>query len=1265
MTTRCNLRGLINNNGNTMSQITTESIKKLDLLTFPLAGNHLIEASAGTGKTYTIASLYVRLILGAADENDSDSPIPPQMPSSILVVTFTEAATEELRDRIRRRLEQAAAVFRSPLNHDDPFLQQLRQRYAQDDPKKAAAFAYRLDQAAQAMDQAAIYTIHAFCQKMLRTHAFDSQSLFELKVNTDDIELKQEAARDYWRVHVQTLQEPLLQSALTILGNDPLNVLNQVRPLLTRGTLDLNQPPTTSLAVAISQIDSVYCQRLAALRQPWREGWLDTLATALTQTDTEKQFNGSRIKSEKLQRWLSDLAIWVNSDQAQPLLPVSLKEEGFWKYLSPNGIAAALKKNCVLITNHPDQVNAALAALAELPSQIKALPSLTLAVWQHAAQWIGHRLHQEKQRRAEIGFDDMITRLDQALANTSTEAENPLAKVLRCQFPLAMIDEFQDTDPAQYRIFSTIYPDQNSTEHGLLLIGDPKQAIYAFRGADIFTYIHARQVIQPAHRTTLDTNHRSSAPLVKAVNQLFSHADTVWKDGDGVFFHEQIPFFPVQSRHQSLALTIDNTPLAAIDFHFVAGLDEVNSTDYRYLTANHTAQQIANWLASPEQVHLPCGDKDATTRPIRAEDIAILVRSGREADIIRQALSRYGVRSVYLSDRDSVFQSQQAADMVLWLEAVVYPEDGNRVRRALATPSLAWSWQQLEQLVVNETFWEQQIKRFRDYRLLWQKNGVLAMLRQLLLDEAVPQRVLQETGGERVMTNFLHLAERLQADSAHLEGEQGLIRHLNQLIEQPNLQQQEAILRLESEANLVKVVTIHKSKGLEYPVVFLPFVCAIRVPMQSQTSAFFIHQPDGSPCFIAKGEEATPAQWQQFVTESQAEEMRLLYVALTRAKYHLALGMAAVVNRQVGVNQTAIGRLFGMAQPWPAEQWLHYLSQLQDEDPACFAVSTSPRMANASRAQINADDTLTTTEEAKKFTGTIDHSWWIASYSALLPDRHQRHIFSQPHPVIEDEGTVSMPVQRTPTPVNGVLQDIHRFEAGPRAGVFLHGLLQWAAEYGFAAAYAHDRERKRIIALRCQRRDLSEWVEVFDGWLKLVLDTPLCLDEALPKLRLADLAPHQVQTEMEFMLSIDAEVKTSKLEQMIHPLFADAPRTPLNPRTLHGMFKGYIDLVIEHAGRYFVLDYKSNRLGKSDDDYQPAAMQAAMLQHRYDVQGVCYTLALHRLLQNRLTNYQPQHHLGGFVCFFIRGIESASQGLMVKQPSPTLISQLDQLFSGR
>ena len=190
-----------------MSQITTESIKKLDLLTFPLAGNHLIEASAGTGKTYTIASLYVRLILGAADENDSDSPIPPQMPSSILVVTFTEAATEELRDRIRRRLEQAAAVFRSPLNHDDPFLQQLRQRYAQDDPKKAAAFAYRLDQAAQAMDQAAIYTIHAFCQKMLRTHAFDSQSLFELKVNTDDIELKQEAARDYWRVHVQTLQD--------------------------------------------------------------------------------------------------------------------------------------------------------------------------------------------------------------------------------------------------------------------------------------------------------------------------------------------------------------------------------------------------------------------------------------------------------------------------------------------------------------------------------------------------------------------------------------------------------------------------------------------------------------------------------------------------------------------------------------------------------------------------------------------------------------------------------------------------------------------------------------------------------------------------------------------------------------------------------------------------------------------------------------------------------------------------------------------------
>ncbi len=1253
---------------NTTTAPSTESIKTLDLLTFPLSGNHLIEASAGTGKTYTIASLYVRLILGPADEDDSYSPLPAQMPSSILVVTFTEAATEELRDRIRRRLEQAASVFRTAEFANDPFLQQLYQRYTQGDDKKAAACAYRLDQAAQVMDQAAIYTIHAFCQKMLRTHAFDSQSLFELKVNTDDVELKQEAARDYWRVHVQTLQGPILKKALAILGQTPTNLFTHIQGLMTRGGLDLRQSPNVSLAEVITELNQNYCDRLALLRQPWRQGWFDALASALLKTEAEKQFNGNRIKAEKLQTWLNSLQTWVNSDDAETLLPVPLKEEGFWKYLSPEGITTALKKNCSLITDQREEVEAALAALAELRDQVKAFPSLTLRIWQHAAHWIGHRLNQEKQRRAEIGFDDMIIRLDQALSHgTETSphaAENPLAQVLRQQFPLAMIDEFQDTDPAQYRIFSTIYPEQDSSEYGLLLIGDPKQAIYAFRGADIFTYISARRAISDANRTTLETNYRSSKPLVEAVNQLFGDADSEWRteqgNSDGVFFHPDIPFFPVKSHHQALGLTLDNTPLAAVDFQFVAGTDEVNSTDYRLLTARYTAQQIADWLAGAEHVQLPCDGEGESTRPIRAEDIAILVRSGFEANVMRQALGRLGVRSVYLSDRDSVFQTQQAADILLWLEAIVYPEDGNRVRRALATPSLAWSWAQLEQLVTNEIAWENYIKRFRDYRSLWQSNGILTMLRQLLLDEGVPKRVLQEVGGERVMTNFLHLAERLQADSAQVEGEQGLIRHLSQLIEQPDLQQQQAILRLESEANLVKVVTIHKSKGLEYPIVFLPFVCAPRWPEQKKTNAFFIHQPDGSAHFIAKGEEATEQEWQRFITEWQAEEMRLLYVALTRAKYHLALGIAPVANKNIGYETTAIGRLFGMTRRWTGQEWLNELNTLQHQQPDYFAVSHAPRtvsglvdaLPNPSPVALN---------KARTFTGVIDRSWWIASYSALLPDRHQRQPFNMPHPVITDEGLTPVMPSRLSLPA-ATGHNIHRFEAGPRAGVFLHGLLQWAAEYGFAAAHHNDRERKRVITLRCQRRDLSEWVEVFDSWLKLVLDTPLALHPELPPLRLADLAPHQVQTEMEFMFSIQKKLDTKRLENDLNTLFPGDNRTPLNAHTLHGMFKGYIDLVIEYAGRYFVLDYKSNRLGHDDHHYTAETMQAAILQHRYDVQGLCYTLALHRLLNLRLPNYQPEQHLGGFACFFIRGIQSPSQGLITKHPSADFISQIEALL---
>jgi exodeoxyribonuclease V beta subunit len=630
----------------------------------------------------------------------------------------------------------------------------------------------------------------------------------------------------------------------------------------------------------------------------------------------------------------------------------------------------------------------------------------------------------------------------------------------------------------------------------------------------------------------------------------------------------------------------------------------------------------------------------------------VLVRDGTEAEAIRRQLAQRGVRSVYLSDKDSVFASQQAADMLAWLRACAEPDNERLLRAALATATLDRPLAELETLIEDELAWEARVMQFRAYHQQWRRQGLLPMLRHLMQDFRLPQRLMARDDGERALTNLLHLAELLQQAAGELDGEQALIRHLTEQLQAAADGGQgadEQILRLESDDALVRVVTIHKSKGLEYPLVFLPFACTHRAVNGSKPPLRY-HDDQGELRIDLRPDEAAV---QRADDERLGEDLRLLYVALTRARHALWLGVANLrrgQGKESCLHRSALGYVLGGGEPFDLAAGLDQLRQGHETD---IGLSGPPTPDEARYQRPAAETTQLTARVPQR---RAQEHWWIASYSALAlagEDAEQAEAPDSPAAQkIHDDDAQSQAFPGTPEGA-----ELHRFPRGPQPGTFLHGLLEWAGREGFAQAHGNDAERRDLLARRCQLRGWQAWIEPLDAWLKDYLQAPLSTGDG--ELRLVDLEHYQV--EMEFWFA-SHQVDVRRLDELVRLHTLDgAPRPALAPSRLNGLFKGFIDLVFEHEGRYYVADYKSNWLGADSGAYQPDAMRQAVLEKRYDLQYVLYLLALHRQLKARLPGYDYDRHIGGALYLFLRG---GTHGVHAERPPRVLIETLDRLFAG-
>ncbi len=1169
-------------------------MQHFDPISSPLQGVNLIEASAGTGKTYTISTLVVRLVLEQALSI-----------KEILLVTFTEAATEELRDRVLKRLQQAHQALLSG-HCDDETLRDIL--LAQVAPELSAE---RLKNALRGFDEAPIFTIHGFCQRMLQENAFESGAAFDTELLTNQQALLQEICEDFWRLHFYSANLLFVSYALTQ-KYSPQKLLDLLKGHLSQPLLQVI--PDVPLDQPLQNAEA-YVQAFVTVQESW----------GLVRSEVQRillehpALNRTKYNPKSIPTWIAALDALL-AGEVKPLL-----SDKFERFCSSE-LNAATKKN---------QTPPAHVFFDLCQTLLEAANSLQQHYEQHLLalkvklfKTVRTELTRRKRERNQQSFDDLLMNLYQALQGQGSAA---LAHVIRRQYRAALIDEFQDTDPLQYAIFHRLFNDPTAERQTVLFfIGDPKQAIYSFRGADIFTYLKAAG---DAHQQyTLGKNYRSHPRLIQAVNSLFSRLRKP-------FLLDKIAFYPVEAAREA-------TPLAhaPLNLWFISREQAGFDAD-KPITKDWANQQIPALVASEIVRLLHSGQA-------QAGDIAILLRTNQQAQWMQAALQARRIPSVLYS-RESLFSSREVGDLLHLLAALLEPANENRLRTALATDLLGLDGNRLDQLTQSEMQWEYWLLRFRDWHDTWYKQGFIRMFRQVLLEQQVPVRLLSLPDGERRLTNVLHLGEVLQ--HASVQPRRSPLRLYKWLVEQSlNPGEEEADqLRLESDAAAVKLVTIHKSKGLEYPIVFLPFAWD-GVLRSEKAEQFSFHRDDGVR-ILDLGSEHMAEHRALASLEERAENLRLLYVALTRAREACYLLWGAFKDAQT----SALGYVLHSEEALTSaddQQLWQDLQILAAQSQDAMRVLPAPPADTQTHEPSKTDKPAL---QARVFQRPLERGWQLVSFTALVANEqaaeHQVDIRLQrqgtetwENPYIRPEVEVQ-PLEK---------MDIFSFPSGAQAGNLLHDILE---HLDFQET--HPLKIQTLIQNKLQHYGFAlSWTEVLLQALKEMLHTPL---DAETGMSLAQIPMSARLNELEFYYPLN-ELESQRLYEVLLPVWR--ARWSLNPAfnpphfaTVRGFMRGFIDLVFEYQGKFYLVDYKSNHLGKERESYHQSGLPNAMLAHHYLLQYQIYTLALHRYLQQRLPHYRYQAHFGGVFYLFLRGMKpdwGAEYGIFRDCPPLSLIETL-------
>ena len=1201
--------------------------KPFELFAIPLAGTRLIEASAGTGKTYTIAGLFVRLLL------EKELTV-----EQILVVTYTKAATQELKSRIRRRIAQARRGFLTGRADGDPLIGALIEKTA--DHRRASRL---LGDALTDFDRAAIFTIHGFCQRLLHDNAFETGSLFDTELITDPRDLRREIAEDFWRIHFYPAPAEWITFAARYGTRDPAFFERlsagvhfpeaNIIPRLPRPELNSLEPYRQQFRLLANRWPKAREQVLELMRSPGLDGRkYGSLAMAGRQKAVSKRDIRLAALTAEMDRF---------TEASQPEFPPFTALDRF----TASGLLSAVRKGHQPLQHDLFDICDELQTTAQILEA--EMQQLMLYLKVEFFDWMRSEALKRKKTRNIYHYDDLLLTVKHALSPASEGNAGMLVENTRKKYRAALVDEFQDTDTVQYDIFSAIFGTDDSL---LFIIGDPKQSIYSFRGADIFSYIAAAAHAESGY--TLQQNWRSEPGLIKAVHTLFSGPRTP-------FLFDAIACEPVTPGRTSESGTPTTHPSLVLWYLPSEGKQPINKTD---------AVPLISEAVGDEIVRLTTADSAA----VAPSDIAVLVRTNRQAQIIKNSLAKREIPAVLYSS-GSVFNTRESAELLRVLTAVIERGGESHFRAALATDMIGVSGDALARIDDVAVGWEHRRRRFQAYADTWKRSGFIRMFRTLMVREKVRRRLLAFTDGERRLTNLLHLAEVLHRETVRRQlTPVALIKWLADRCGSDAPGEDEHQLRLESDELAVNIVTIHKSKGLEYPIVFCPYGWDGSALRPDDPVIFHAADSDGR-LTVDLGSDRLDTNRTLAQHELLAENLRLLYVAVTRAKKRCYLAWGRIRSAEtsalayllhLGDSAGEVDVLAAMRQRFAAldeKELMADLQRLAERSEETISIEKLPRRSGMPLRPIAAEDENLV---CPVFSGRIEAHWKITSYSTMVSRQHQDA--GLPDHDIDLQLPAAVGVETLDQPrLHADRWSVFQFPRGARAGIFFHDLLE---QLEFSPASAQDRADLIRVKLKQYGYD--------PGWQHTLLQTvENLLQVELPAvpagrehIHLSRVTANRRINEMEFYFpqkSVSPERLGSIFERhggaQLSTEFARHLRK-LSFAPTDGFFMGYVDMLFEHEDRFYLLDWKSNHLGHRIENYCLDRLTDVMVREHYILQYNLYTIAANRYLTQRHPGYSYAKHFGGVFYVFIRGVDAAAgaaYGIYHDRPASDLILALD------
>lgn len=1150
-----------------------KKFQKLDISSIRLEGRNLIEASAGTGKTFAISNLYLRLVA----EKGFDV-------NSILVVTFTEAATKELKERIRKVLCDASKYLEDPNRADAPTSSAMNSILQMADRENVAA---SLRKAIINFDEAAIFTIHGFCSRVLRDNSFESAMLFDTELVADQSETVKDIVMDFRRIFLDT---PFKSAAADASGF----TIGKQKSLAS----EFERKPFMEI---IPNQEDINIVELEALFSGFADG--------------------------------SDGVFSVNAI-AEQAKPTTKKKGGSGNQELADGLA---KFRNMLIIKFKEYLE------EELPARKRIL----------------NMRH----------YSDILTELWNAL-NKEGE-QHPLSNAVREKYKAVMIDEFQDTDPLQYDIFNKLF---GAESHIMFMIGDPKQSIYGFRNADIFAYLDAAESTDDAKKFTMDSNWRSTTSFIKALNTIFDSMENPFVLGENISYPDV--HAALDSKGNRNKLLINGMEDTAFEIDFIE--DRNSSKNYittdkaLELAASHTAEKIAKLLSLAQSGKAKIGD-----RPLKASDIAILIMKHDHCGILQKHLGRFNIPAVFQRTGD-IYHSAEASELETVLTGILNPGSTVKLNAALATPLCAFTDSEILGFIENEnkmTEYEKHIGQFNSCLKLWRENGFYRMFRQFSSFYNLREKILATEGGERKLTNILHLSELLHDYSiSNRTPPENLLEYLSRKRTDDECPEENE-LRLERDDEAVQIMTVFRSKGLQFPVVLAPFLWH----KKADPGDSIIFRKDGRTCFdIGSGnvENKVLAQW-----ESLAELMRLFYVALTRAQNkcvvswgrinqtektalsYFSLSGASGSPREI-IDKTA--ELKAMSPDTLKEK----LKELETLSSQKLKVSDQTDCAMPERLRVSVG------ENGKKLSAKklppsfrIITGNGITSFSSMT--KHSSHGGEKEGGEKLDEPSekISAGLTRRLEETGGFID----FPRGANPGQCVHSILE---DLDFSIP---DIEHLKKLAgqklmesgLAGKGKEKEKRISQLSGMITELAEIQLTPENG-NALYLKDISKESMVSELEFHFpaSSISMKKIARLFEKYPELYGNesfpAKLAELQCSVTSGFMHGYADMIFESEGKYYIIDWKTNHLGTSTEDYCQERLMNAMEESFYILQYSVYLAALIRFLRSKIADFSFEKHIGGIFYIFLRGIskEKPGNGVFYCLPPEGFLEEIENIFSG-